>query len=86
MRVGYLDDLVVWFEACSLCWRVFVHSSDELAWFGLLAVQVEAVAVGSPLQLAEARPQATSLLLHTYRREKTNKNINGLINILLPLS
>lgn len=60
----YLDDLVLWFEACSLCWRVFVHSSDELARFGLLAVQVEAIALRSLLHVAETRPQATFLLLH----------------------
>lgn len=60
----YLDDLVLWFEACSLCWRVFVHSSDELARFGLLTVQVEAVALRSLLHVAETRPQATFLLLH----------------------
>lgn len=69
MRVVYLDDLVLWPEARSLCWRVFIHSSDELAWSGLLAVQVEAVAAGSLLQVAETRPQPTSLLLREDRRK-----------------
>lgn len=70
LSVGYLDDLVLRSEVGSLCWRVFVHSSDELARFGLLAVQVEAVAACSLLHVAETRPQAASLLLHTNRRKE----------------
>lgn len=61
----YLDDLVLCSEACSLCWRVFIHGSDELARFGLLTVQVEAVAAGSPLHVAETWPRSGFLLLHT---------------------
>lgn len=61
----YLDDLVLCSEACSLCWRVFIHGSDVLARFGLLTVQVEAVAAGSPLHVAETWPRSGSLLLHT---------------------
>lgn len=67
----YLDDLVLRPEAGSLCWRVLIHSSDELARFGLLAVQVEAVAARPLLQVAESRPRPVPLLLgtETFHRE-----------------
>lgn len=65
MTVKYLDDLVLWPQACSLCRGVVVHGSDELARFGLLAVQVEAVAVVYLLHVAEARSRASSFLLRT---------------------
>lgn len=63
--VTYLDDFVLWLEAGSLCRRVFIHGADELARLGLIAVKVEAVAVGSFPQVAETRPRASGLLLQT---------------------
>lgn len=70
MCVAYLDDLVMWSEVCSLRWRVFIHCPDELAWSGLLAVQVEAVAIGSLLQVAETRPRPASLLLQLLEKNQ----------------
>lgn len=66
LQSTHLDDLVLWLEASSLRRRVLVHGSDELARFALVAVQVEAVAVGFFPHVAETRPQDHSLLLqHT---------------------
>lgn len=64
--VVYLDYLVLRSEASSLCWRVFIDSSDELAQFGLLTVQVEAIATSSLLQVAETRTRPVPLLLHAH--------------------
>ena len=69
-----LDDLVLRSKAGSLCRRVIVHGSDELAWSGLLAVQVEAVAAGAFLQVAEPRPRPPPLLLHTQTHTWQNKH------------
>lgn len=61
----YLDDLVLWPEACSICGGVVIHGSDVLAWLGLLTVQVEAIAVGSLHELAKTRPQFSLPILQT---------------------
>lgn len=63
--VTYLEDFVLWPEAGSLCRRVFVHGADELARLGLVAVKVEAIAVGCLPQVAETRPRASGLFLQT---------------------
>lgn len=61
---------VLGLEACPLRWRVVVHSSDVLAWPGLLAVQVEPIAVSAPLDHAQTRPQlASTHLLNEDRAE-----------------
>lgn len=53
----YLHDAVLGPEPRGLGRRVWVHSPDELAWLGLVAVQVEAVTTGALLHGAEPRPK-----------------------------
>lgn len=61
----YLHDAVLGPEPRRLSGRVWVHCPDELAWLGLVTVQVEAVAVGALLHGAEPRPK---LVLRGERR------------------
>ena len=53
----YLHDAVLGSEPRGLGGRVWVHGPDELAWLGLVAVQVEAVTIGALLHGAEPRPK-----------------------------
>lgn len=70
-----LDDLVLWFESCSLCWRVLINSPDELALLRLLAVQIEAVGILYFLNVAKTRAQTVSFLLkiHISHISQSNK-------------
>lgn len=60
-----LDNLVVWFKSSLVCWRVLIHSPDELALLWLLAVQIEAIGILYFLNVAKTRAQIVSFLLKT---------------------
>lgn len=53
----YLNDAVLGGQPCCLSRRVRVHSTDVLPRAGLVAVQVEAVAIGTLLQVAKTWAQ-----------------------------
>lgn len=65
----YLDYPVLGLQACPLCWRVLVHSPDVLTRPRPLAVQVEAISVGPPLDHAETWPQFSARLLEEAKGE-----------------
>lgn len=61
----HLNDAVLGGQPCRLRWRVRVHGTHVLPWARLVAVQVEAIAVGTLLHVAQPRPQ---LLLQRQRK------------------
>lgn len=79
-----LDDLVLWFESCSLCRRVLINSPDELALLRLLAVQIEAVGILYFLNVAKTRAQTVPFLLkiHISHINQSNKYIYIYINVI----